>query len=449
MIIYNCRIITWSRPNKILDGFAVRINKKRIERLAKEEILLHQYPDDEQINANGQLLMPGLICAHTHFYGVFSRGMAIQGVPPSNFLEILQKLWWPLDQSLLEQDIYYSALVCLIDAIKHGTTTVFDHHASPNYIDGSLDIIEKAVKETGVRASLCYEVTDRGGEAKTDAGIKENLRMIRKLANEPPDNLVTATFGLHAGITLSDKTLEKCALEIPSGYGFHIHVAEDLIDEIESKKLHGLNVVNRLNQFNITGANSIFVHGVHMGEDEVGIIRQTGTWLTHQPRSNMNNAVGMADVEKLLANDIPICMGNDGFSFAMWDEWRTCYLAHKLWNKDPRRMGADQVVRIAAYNNSALASKFFNDKIGIIQEGAIADLILVDYSPITPMDIGNLPWHIIFGFRDSMVTMTMVNGKILMKDRKLTTIDEIAISSHAQQLSADVWKRYKMQFSEG
>ena len=429
-----------------MEGHAVRINQNFIERIEKEERLLEQYPSDEKINANGQILMPGLICAHTHFYGVFSRGMAIHGEAPANFLEILQKLWWPLDQSLLEEDIYYSAMVCLIDAIKHGTTTVFDHHASPNFIDGSLDVIEKAVRKSGLRASLCYEVTDRGGTEKADAGIRENLRMIQKLGEKNEDRMVTASFGLHAGVTLSDKTLEKCAEAIPEGHGFHIHVAEDKIDEKESEKLYGVNVVTRLNQFKITGENSIFVHGVHLNDDEIDTIHQTGTWLTHQPRSNMNNAVGMANVEKMVQRGIPICMGNDGFSFSMWDEWRTCYLAHKLWSQDPRRMGADQVVDIAAYNNARMATKFFNGKIGVIQEGALADLILVDYTPITSMHAGNLPWHIIFGFRDSMVTMTMVNGKVLMRDRELTEINEHEVCEGAQRSSAAVWERYKKQF---
>lgn len=446
MIIYNCRIIPWTKPNSIMEGYAVRINKNFIEKIEEEERLLEQYPSDEKINANGQILMPGLICAHTHFYGVFSRGMAIHGEAPANFLEILQKLWWPLDQSLFEEDIYYSAMVCLIDAIKHGTTIVFDHHASPNFIDGSLDVIEKAVRKSGLRASLCYEVTDRGGTEKADAGIRENLRMIQKLGKKNEDRMVTASFGLHAGVTLSDKTLEKCAEVIPEGYGFHIHVAEDKIDQQESEKQHGENVVTRLDQFKITGENSIFVHGVHLNDDEIDTIHQTGTWLTHQPRSNMNNAVGMANVEKMVQRGIPICMGNDGFSFSMWDEWRTCYLAHKLWSQDPRRMGADQVVDIAVYNNARMATKFFNGKIGVIQEGALADLILVDYTPITSMHAGNLPWHIIFGFRDSMVTMTMVNGKVLMRDRKLIQINEHEVCEGAQKSSAAVWERYKKQF---
>lgn len=445
MIIYNCRIITWTNPNQILEGYAIRIEKGRIKTIALEAILLNSFPADEKLDANGQILMPGMICAHTHFYGVFSRGMAIPGSPPQNFKQILEKLWWPLDQSLREEDVRYSALVCLIDAIKHGTTTLFDHHASPNFIDGSLDIIEKAVLDAGIRASLCYEVTDRGGKAKATAGIAENIRMIKKLQGQTPGSRVTATFGLHAALTLSDESLEECAHGIPAGYGFHVHVAEDLSDQQESLEKHQLRVVERLKRFGITGENSIFVHGVHLNQREIDIIRETGTWLTHQPRSNMNNAVGMADVEQIIKSGVPVCVGNDGFSFNMWDEWRTCYLVHKAWNKDPRCMGADKVVEMAVYNNAAMASKFFNDKIGVVEEGAKADLILVDYKPITPCGIGNLPWHIIFGFRDSMVTMTMVDGTILMKDRKLVNLDEDAITGNARLLSEKVWERFKHQ----
>lgn len=446
MIIYNCKIITWGNPNQILDHHAIWIDKDRIQEIAMQDDLLLRFPDDDKLDANGQILMPGLICAHTHFYGVFSRGMAIPGEPPADFVDILKKLWWPLDQSLTQEDIYYSALVCIIDAIRHGTTTVFDHHASPCFINGSLDIIEKAIKETGIRGSLCYEVTDRGGLEKMRAGIEENVRMIEKLKDQPAGAQTTAMFGLHAGLTLSDQTLKDSRRMIPEGFGFHIHVAEHQSDEYKSIHQHGMRVIDRLESFGITGRDSIFVHGVHLDGKEIQKIYDSGTWLTHQPRSNMNNGVGMADIESALRLGIPVSIGNDGFSFAMWDEWRTCYLAHKLWKRDPRAMNGSLVTQMGAENNARLASHFFKDKIGRIERGAKADLILVDYRPITELTTGNLPWHILFGFRDSMVTLTMVDGKILMKDSVISGIDVPTISRQAQDISREVWKRYERQF---
>lgn len=445
MLITNCRIITWENPNRILSGWAVRIQNDFISDINIERELVNRYPAEDRLDAHGQILMPGLICAHTHFYGAFSRGMAIHGDAPADFPAILKQLWWPLDQSLSREDVYYSAMGLLIDAIKHGTTTVFDHHASPHYITGSLDTIEKALLDAGIRGNICYEVTDRGGLEKAEEGISENIRMIRKLADRPAGSMITASFGLHASLTLSDQTLEKSSRSIPEDTGFHVHVAEHQSDEYDSLKKSQLRVVDRMRQFGITGNNSIFVHGVHLDQREAQIIFDTNTWLTHQPRSNMNNAVGMGDVEGYLRLGIPVCIGNDGFSFTMWDEWRSCYLAHKLWKRDPRSMPGDRVIQMGIYNNARMASHFFNANIGVITPGAKADLIFVDYQPITELTEDNLPWHILFGFRDSMVTMTMVNGKILMKDRQLL-LDEEKISAEAARLSREVWKRYTKQF---
>lgn len=448
MIIHNCRIITWTNPNRIMYNHAVRIVDGRIADIADEKTLIEKYPLEEKLDGHDQILMPGLICAHTHFYGAFSRGLAIPGEAPKNFMEILKKLWWPLDQSLTKEGVRYSALVCLVDAIKQGTTTVFDHHASPNFIDGSLDVIESAVVATGIRTSLCYEVSDRGGKEKARAGIAENIRMINKFKNLPNGALTSAAFGLHAAVTLSDETLIQSREEIPTEHGFHIHIAEDQIDQKDSIENHQMRVVERLHKFGITGPHSIFVHGVHLNNNELDILQDSNTWLTHQPRSNMNNAVGMADVEAFLDRGIPICLGNDGFSFAMWDEWRTCYLAHKSWKRDPRSMPGNKVTEMAAYNNAALASHFFRDRIGMIEIGAKADLILVDYQPFTEMHAGNLPWHILFGFRDSMVTMTMVDGKVLMRDREVQGINESSIMNEAKFVSKEIWEQYEKQFTK-
>jgi len=445
MIITNSIIITWEKPNRIFVNKAVRIKDSFIIEIEDQEKLILENPNDEIVDAKGQLLMPGLICAHTHFYGVFSRGLYIPGKPPADFPEILQKLWWPLDQSLDKESIKNSALVCMIDAIKHGTTTLFDHHASPNFIDGSLDLIENAFNDTGLRGVVCYEVTDRGGPEKTEQGIAENLRMIQKTANK--NGLVTATFGMHASLTLSDETLKKCQNQLSSDQGIHIHVAEHPIDEYDSIEKSGLRVIERLNQYGFLGNKSIVVHGVHMDHKEIDLLRKTNTWISHQPRSNMNNAVGLGNVDSLLNAGLHVCLGNDGFSNAMWDEWRTCYLAHKNWNHDPRRMNGNIVIQMGVYNNSDLATQFFDDvRIGQIIPGAKADLILIDYEPITEMTVDNLPWHIIFGFRDSMVTTTIVDGKLLMKDGELLNINEKEILNHAREVSRDVWARYHRHF---
>lgn len=446
MLITNATLVTWESPNRILADQAIYISGDHIHEIGPSSKIEKLYPKTRKLDARGQFVMPGNICAHTHFYGAFSRGLGIPGSAPKDFPEILEKLWWPLDKALLEEDIRYSALISLVDAIKHGTTTLIDHHASPNAVDGSLDIIAETVDQAGVRAVLCYEVTDRDGPERTDAGIKENVRFLKRLASIPHPRL-SATFGLHASLTLSGGTLQACRAAAPEDTGFHIHVAEHEADEYDSLIKSNMRVIDRLQVHEIIGPRTIAAHCVHIDAHEIELINNSGTWVSHQPRSNMNNAVGAAPVESMLRMGVKVCLGNDGFSNAMWDEWKAAYFLHKVINRDPRRMDGNNVAKMAIYNNSALANVFFPDAaIGQITPGAYADLIFVDYKSPTEVDAGNLPWQIIFGMQPGMVTTTIVAGKVLMKDRELTTLDEARISARARELSSKVWKRYQEKY---
>lgn len=447
MLITNGKIIRWGEYQEIDETSAIRIIDGIITDIAPQKELVQQYPQDEQLDAHGQYVMPGNICAHTHFYGVFSRGMAIPGSAPKDFPEILEKLWWPLDRALDEDTVRLSAQVCIADAIKHGTTTVFDHHASGNFIKGSLDTIAGVVEESGIRASLCYELSDRDGERGIKEGIDENRGFIEKVkSTKPLRGRLQALFGMHASLTISDDTMKKAIQSVDSQVGFHIHVAEHPVDEYDSLEKSGMRVVDRLANAGILRPNSIIGHGVHIDAKEMEILAETGTWVGHQPRSNMNNAVGMSDVQSMLRLGVNVVLGNDGFSNAMWQEWKTTYLAHKLWHRDPRWMNGSDLKKIAIDNNAKLASQQFNAKIGVLEKGAQADIIFVDYIPYTPITMGNLPWHILFGFRDSMVTMTMVEGVVLMKDRQLLTLDEKAMNEETQALIPALWGRYQSQF---
>ncbi|RJP52582.1 MAG: putative aminohydrolase SsnA [Anaerolineaceae bacterium] len=448
MLITNANIITWESPNRVLQNHAIYIESDRIKEVGTTKALKAKYPKAKTIDAHGQYVMPGNICAHTHFYSAFARGMAIPGPAPKDFPEILRRLWWPLDRSLDAEAVRYSALVSIVDAIKHGTTTLIDHHASPNSIDGSLDLIADAVDKSGLRGVLCYEVTDRDGNEKANEGINENVRFLRRLASDPHPRLA-GTFGLHASLTLSGATLQACRAAAPEGTGFHIHTAEHESDEYDSLAKSNMRVIDRLLKHNILGPKTITAHGIHFDAREMEILKESETWLTHQPRSNMNNGVGVAQIESMMRMGVNVCLGNDGFSNAMWEEWKTAYLLHKAHHRDPRRMGGYEVAQMAVYNNAALANVFFpSTSIGQIIPEAAADLIFVDYHPHTPLTEGNLPWHIIFGFQQSMITTTIVAGRVLMKDRKLLTMDEEEISAHAREIAPRIWKRYEEEVSK-
>lgn len=444
MLITNAHLIPWSDPNEILEDHAMLVQGGKIVEMGPRRQMEARYPQEERVDAGGQYVMPGSIVAHTHFYGAFSRGMAIPGAPAKEFTEILAKLWFPLDRALDEAAVRASADVMLVEAIRHGATSLIDHHASPSCIDGSLDIIAEAVDEAGLRAVLCYEVTDRNGLDGAQAGIRENIRFIERAAGGGlAGGRVAATFGLHASLTVSDATLDACRAAAPEGTGFHLHVAESEADEYDSLAKSGLRVVDRLEKHGLLNPRTIVAHAVHIDGREANLLAEHGVWVTHQPRSNMNNAVGVADVESQLRLGIPVCLGTDGFTSCMWEEWKAAYLLHKIWRRDPRRMGADTVAHMAIDNNAALVNVFFPQAaVGRLAPGAAADFIFVDYHPFTPLTGGNLPWHIVFGFHESMVTATFVNGQALMYDRQLLTMDEAAIAAHAREMAPAVWERY-------
>jgi putative selenium metabolism protein SsnA len=435
------------KPNEIIVDGALYLEGERIADLGPSRELETRYPKAERLDAEGRLVLPGLICAHTHFYGAFARGMGLPGDPASNFPEILEKLWWRLDKALRPEDVHSSALLCLVDAIRHGTTTLIDHHASQGHIDGSLDQIASAVAEAGVRACLCYEVTDRDGPDAALAGIRENARFIKqaRARQEAGDMSIAATFGLHASLTLSDETIEKC-VEVAKqlGTGFHIHVAEDKADVQDSLRKSGLRVVERLQATGVLGPSTMAVHCVHVDRIETEILHDTGTMVVHNPRSNMNNAVGTTDLPWMLKIGIPVGLGNDGFSNNMFTEMVTAYLVHKQATGDPRTLPADQVIEMVWDHNARIARTYFANheaSLGVLAKGALADVVLVDYDPPTPLTAGNLPWHIIFGIDGTGVDTTIVGGRVLMRQRKLLTLNEAAIMAQARELAAKLWKR--------
>ncbi|HSJ54544.1 MAG TPA: putative aminohydrolase SsnA [Anaerolineae bacterium] len=449
MLITNGTLVTMDTPNRVIAGGALYIEDGRIVDLGPSIELEARYgaQSGERLDARGRLVLPGIICAHTHFYGAFARGMSLPGEPASNFPEILERLWWRLDKTLWPEDVHYSALVCLVDAIRHGTTTLIDHHASQGEIVGSLDQVASAVEQAGVRACLCYEVTDRDGPEAMRAGIAENVRFLWRVRNHElgSDQRLAATFGLHASLTLSEETLETCvAAARPLDTGFHLHVAEDKADVQDSLRKSGLRVVERLQKFGVLGPKTIAAHGVHVDRIETEILLDSGTMVVHNPRSNMNNAVGTADLPWMLHIGIPVGLGNDGFSNNMFTEMHAAYLLHRHASGDPRTLPGDQVLQMLWSHNPAIARTFFpglGPEFGHLAAGAPADVILVDYHPPTPLSAGNLPWHTIFGIDGTSVDTTIVGGRVLMRDGELLTLDQEAIAAKARELAARLWQR--------
>lgn len=448
-LIIHGTVCTMEDPPRVIEDGAIAIEEDRIMMVGTTAEVRAHYPDAEALDARGQLVLPGSICAHTHFYGAFARGMPLHDDPPSNFPHILRRLWWRLDRALDEKAVRLSALVCLIDAIRHGTTTLIDHHASPSCIDGSLDIIAEAVGEAGLRACLCYEVTDRNGPEGARAGIQENVRFLRRVrewraTGDARGAFLAASFGLHAAFTVGPETMERAVAEAQAlGVGFHIHVAEDAADEGHSLTVYGVRTVERLAREGVLGPQTLCAHCVHVDAVEIDLLARTQSKVSHQPRSNMNNAVGVAPVEAMRRAGVTVGLGNDGFSNNMFAEMKTAYLVHKVHARDPRAMGAEEVLAMAYRENARIASLFWPHPLGVLAPGAYADIILMDYRPYTPLTGENLPWHLIFGVDGSHVTTTICGGRILMKDRQLLTLDEERIAAEARAYAPVIWERFR------
>jgi len=425
----------------VLSDGAVAIVGNRIEAVGSAADVGARYDGAETIDASGKLVMPGLINAHTHLYSALARGLVADIEPSSSFTEILEHLWWRLDRALTLDDVRLSAAAGAINLIRNGTTTIVDHHASQVHIDGSLSAVAESLDESGLRFNLCFEVSDRNGEEAREAGLAENERFARLAASGRGDGRIGASVGLHASFTLEDATLERAAgMAADLGLGCHIHAAEDVADVEDSVSRSGKRVVERLESFGILGPRSIAAHCIHVDERETAVLAESGTIVAHNPQSNMNNAVGCADVPGMLGSGVLMGLGTDGFTASMFDEMKVANLIHRHQSGDPR-VGHDVAARLCLVNNPTIASRLFDDRVGRLEPGALADVIVLDYDAPTPLQTGNFGGHLIFGLTGWMVETVIIDGRVVMRDRELTTVDAREIRARARERARDLWKR--------
>ncbi|SHI73843.1 putative selenium metabolism protein SsnA [Clostridium cavendishii DSM 21758] len=439
-IIGNGRLITQNKKNPFIENGALVIKDGKILDYGNTSDILGKYQNAEYIDASKKVIMPGLINTHGHIYSAFARGMNLDGEVSKNFLDILNNLWWRLDKNLSLEDVKYSAYTTLMDSLKFGVTTFFDHHASPNAVTNSLFTIGKVAEELGIRTSLCYEVSDRDGEEILEKGIKENIDYI-KYCIEKKDNMKSGMFGMHASFTLSDESLKKCVKEAEKlNCGYHIHVAEGMDDEEQCIKKHGKRVVERLNDFNILGEKTIAVHCIHADDNEKNLLLNTGTVVVHNPESNMGNAVGVSPAIELVNKGLTVGLGTDGYTQDMFESMKVANIIHKHNLKDPS-VAWGEVPLMLFENNRKIAEKHFKGKFGIIEKGANADVIIVDYNPLTPMNASNYNSHILFGMMGKAVDTTIVNGRVLVRNGKLLNVNEEEILGAARKVSEKLWDR--------
>jgi putative selenium metabolism protein SsnA len=386
---------------------------------------------------SGGYLSPGLVCAHTHLYSALARGLLVDIAPSKDFVQQLEHLWWRLDRAIDLPILEASGLAGCAEAAACGVTSLVDHHASPESIDGSLSVLRWAFEEVGIRGLLCYETTDRNGMEGARAGIAENVRFAREIdamRAEGARTSVNGCIGAHAGFTVGDETLDALADAAGStGRGLHIHLGEDKYDAVDSRRLHGKDLVARFDAAGCIGPKSIVGHGVWLTEAEVELLNERGAFLAHNARSNMNNGVGYNGLLHRVKN---VVLGTDGTSADMLEEFRFASFRHResggpWWPGDFLR---------CLDRGNRLMERYSGIAQGRVEPGFAADLVLWDYDPPTPLAGGNVAGHIAFGLSSRSVRSVMVGGEFVIEDRR-PRFDAGRIFAKAREQASRLWKR--------
>ncbi|NYA43059.1 putative aminohydrolase SsnA [Serratia fonticola] len=424
-------------PASVQHGIDIAIEGALIREVGQG--LAVKYPQADVRNMHGKWVMPGIVCAHNHFYSGLSRGIMANIAPSPDFISTLKNLWWRLDRALDEESLYYSGLICSLEAIKSGCTAVIDHHASPNFIAGSLKTLRAGFIETGLRGMTCFETTDRnGGERELRAGVEENIAFaqlidVAKKAGKEP-YLVEAHIGAHAPFTVSDAGLEMLQAAVKgTGRGLHIHAAEDSYDVSHSHDKYGKDLIERLAQYDLIGSKTLVAHGLYLSAADIELINQQDAFLVHNARSNMNNHVGY---NHQLAQYRNLALGTDGIGSDMFEELKFAFFKHRdaggpLW--------PDSFARFLAKGNQLLARNF-GANFGCLAAGYKADLTICDYPSPTPLAAQNIGGHLAFGMGAGSVNSVMVEGRMVYQDRQFP-FDVEPIYAEARKVAAKLWQR--------
>ncbi len=435
LLITNGLLATLDDDNRFVENGSVYVEGSRI--IAAGNLDTSSYSPERTIDAGGKLVMPGLINAHHHLYSTFARGFTPPGPQATNFDQNLKRLWWKLDAALDFEDVYYSALLALMDAARAGCTTIIDHHASPSCSDGSLDQVEQAFRDVGLSGCLCYEVSDRN---KDGEGIEENERYIRK-CRDSDDEQMTALFGLHASMTLGTRTLQRCAdVAHELDTGFHVHAAEDAIDVQMTRERYGQKIMDRFVDFGIPGSKTIFVHGTCLEPAELDILQATDSILVNNPESNMNNGLGVSPILDMLKHGVTVGVGTDGISSHLISQARAMYLHQRAEHRDPTLAFAE-ACEILLRNNSRIANRLFAEARGTLAAGQLADVVIHDYVPFTPLNADTFYGHLLFGLSFSRIQTTIARGRVVVDDGRLPHLDEEAIRARCTERARAIWAR--------
>ena len=439
LLIKNGLIVTMDKDCRIIANGSIAVEDGRIT-FAKRGTVKTKSKPEEVIDACGKIVMPGLICSHTHLYSTFLHGAPLKIENPNDFSQILQRVWWPMEEEVTREDAYASALISCLEFIKTGTTMFADTFSGPNAITGVLDRIAAAVEQSGMRGIISFEATERRTHAEGARGTKESERFIQKIKKKRMSR-VLGMFSIHASFTVSNELLHYVR-ELASRYKVPvtIHTSEGLVDLYHNLVRFGKRTIERLNDEGLLAQDAVLAHCVHINDDELAIIKKTGAKVAHNPMSNMLNAVGVAPIVRMLMMGIPVGLGNDGYIFDGFENIRAAFLLHKVALHDPRAISLMEVLKMATIRGAELYG--LGNELGSIEPGKLADIIIINpASTLTPVSPENVVEQIVNTVDGDDIETVVVGGKVIMRERKMLTLDEAEAVKVARKSAEKLWQK--------
>jgi len=427
--------VTMDQKRRVIEDAGVAVVDGKIAAVGPLEDVSKGFGADEVVDAKGSIVMPGLICSHTHLYGVALRGSALNIKPPSDFLQILQRIWWPVDEALTNEDAYATTLAAAFESLTNGTTCYADTYSAPNAIEGSLDQIAKASNEVGLRGIISFEATERRSAEEGTRGLKENLRFIAK----KDKGKAMAMVSLHASFTVSDDLISR-GVETSKKYGIPltIHVSEGPNDGYHNMERYGKRSVERLHAKGLLSRRSVLAHCVHLDEREIELIAKSSASVAHNPMSNMLNAVGVASLLEMMDYGVNVGLGNDGYVFDMFENMRAGYLLQRVARRNPNRPTPQEVLEMCTVN---AARAYGLSSLGSLEVGKKADIILVRPSFTATPYSGSIYGYIVNGISGPQVRDAIVDGQLVMKDRRVLTVDREKAEAKVLKTMERLWGR--------
>lgn len=394
------------------------------------------YNNADIVNMPSAIMVPGLINFHHHAYSALARGIPIKGeLRP--FRKTLENLWWRLDRSLDEEAVHISGLVTGMDCLRHGCTTIVDHHSSPNSVENCLDTLADAFSNLSMTSVLCSEISDRNGPQIFKQTLDENLSFEKTHRATPHTR---GLIGLHASFTLSSRSLQQIARVLPPDAPVHVHVAEDVTDVDHAQKEGFLGPLHRLKEHGLLNRKSLIVHGIHLCEDELALLDSLKLYVVHNAQSNFNNSVGYPKLDSIPKSRL--LLGTDGMNSNMIGATLFSYLAY-LGSDQTKQDPASFLQRALFENPSSYLSDFFGRPVGRIREGIPADFAIFDYDNPTPITPENIMMHILFGLSDApLASWVYSRGTPVVMDSKLYIENETLITDAARKKASDLWQHY-------